>query len=115
MRKGKLFVGEKQMEIIILNGFFEKLLGLIGRNPDKRLYYFPNCSSIHTFFMRENIDVYFLSKRNVIVKKIKEVPPKRFIFGTLNSANCIECFSNELIEIPIHEKVKIIEEEENCG
>lgn len=115
MKKGKVLIREKQIEIMILNGFFERLLGLIGRYPDKKLYYFPNCSSIHTFFMKTNIDVYFLSKRNVIVKKIKGIPPKRLVFGTLNSKNCIECFSNELIEIPLYEEVKIIEEEENSG
>lgn len=45
-----------------------KLIGLMFRKePIKEGYILYNCNAIHTFFMRQNIDVIMIDKNNKIV------------------------------------------------
>jgi len=47
--------------------FLSRGRGMIGRDfTDLDALVFQNCASIHTFFMRINIDVLFLDRENVI-------------------------------------------------
>lgn len=44
------------------------------------------CNGIHTFFMRKNIDVIFISSAGKVVKVIKNMPPWKMsgiVFGAL--------------------------------
>ncbi len=59
--------------------FFERLKGLMfdeGMSEFDGLLIIP-CNSIHTFFMRFNIDVIFLDKNFKVVKIIKNLAPWR--------------------------------------
>jgi uncharacterized protein len=51
-------------------GFFSRFMGLMGQAsiPSDEAILFPNCNSIHTFFMRFPIDVIFLSEDGTIVE-----------------------------------------------
>lgn len=63
---------------------FERLKGLLGRTglgEGEGMVITP-CNSIHTFFMRFNIDVVFLDKHDKVVSMAKALPPAR-LFGAL--------------------------------
>lgn len=61
-------INNKKYNIIKMNTFFKRLKGLMfKKEPIKDIYMFPRCSSIHTFFMKQNIDICILDKNYKIV------------------------------------------------
>lgn len=61
-------IDDKKYEIITLKSFLSKLKGLMfEKNKITKIYLFKNCSSIHTFFMKQNIDICILDKNYKIV------------------------------------------------
>ena len=59
------------LKIITARTFKEKLIGLIGQKTIKYGMFFPNVNSIHTFFMKDCIDVIGLNP----IKQITEIHP----------------------------------------
>ena len=47
--------------------FIDRLMGLMFKKNFDEIYLFPKCNSIHTFFMKENIDVIMCDKDNTIL------------------------------------------------
>ncbi len=69
----KLIVNNKEFNLVIAKSFFKKLLGLMfKKNINENLIFF-RCSSIHTFFMRNNIDVIFFDKDKNLLEVHKDV------------------------------------------
>lgn len=61
-------INDKKIKIIPLTTFLSKSKGLMFRRKViKNIYLFNKCSSIHTFFMFQNIDVCILDKNHRIV------------------------------------------------
>ena len=48
------------------------------------------CSSIHTFFMRFNINVVFLNSRNIVVKVTEHVRPFRITLPVKDACKVLE-------------------------
>jgi len=69
----------KEYELVIADTFKRRLLGLIGKSNITEVYLFPKCNMIHTFFMKEAIDVIGTDKNKTIVKVIKRVKPNRIV------------------------------------
>lgn len=67
------------MEIKIANSFFKKFLGLMFKSNIKYGMYFPNTNMIHTFFMKENIDIIGLDNNNIINEIRLNVKPGKII------------------------------------
>lgn len=71
-----------------------RLIGLMfrkaPRNSDGLLLH--PCNSIHTFFMRYSLDIVFLSKKNEVVKVIRNLKPWRMTF--------IYFKANKTLELP---------------
>lgn len=92
-------VNKNTYKIRICHTFKDKLLGnMFKRNIDE-IIYLKNTSSIHTFFMKDNIDIIFLNNKKII-KKCYNVKPNKIII----------CKCNGVIELPkntINEKDKI--------
>lgn len=55
---------------------------------------FKKCNSIHTFFMKQNIDVIFLDKNNNIIKRYNNITKNKILI-------CKDAY--QVIEIP-HKK-----------
>ena len=66
------------MKIIIADTFFKRLKGLMGKRDFDDVILFTNLtdSSIHTMFMRFEIDIYFLDKNKIIYDKVSLKPWK---------------------------------------
>lgn len=59
--------------------FLSRLAGLTGKRsmpPGSALVLMP-CKSVHTFFMRFNVDVVFLDKGGRVLRVIDDLPPSR--------------------------------------
>ena len=81
----------KKIDIILMNSFTKKLVGLMFKKaPIKEAYLFKNTNGIHTFFMRQNINVLLLSKDYKILKVIKNLKPWKVIMPKKNVKYTIE-------------------------
>lgn len=83
--KGK----SKDWDILPCTNFFNRLKGNMGKKKIDTVLLFPKCNSIHTFFMKANIDVVMIDKENNVLycynnlSKWKIILPKRKVFATL--------------------------------
>lgn len=67
------------MKIKIANSFKDKLLGLMFRKNINYGLLIPNCKSIHTFNMRENIDVLLLDSNFMVLMINRNVKKNKII------------------------------------
>lgn len=57
--------------------FKDKFLGFMFRKQADYAILFEKCSSLHTFFMRFDIDVVFMDKNKNVLKEVKNLKPWR--------------------------------------
>lgn len=96
-------------KIKIYDSLFMRVKGLMFRKSleDNSGIIIVPCNSIHTFFMRFNIDVIFLDSENKIVKIVRNLRPWRMTRMYLKAKKVIELNGGELPEnIKEGEKVK---------
>ena len=94
------------MKIIKANTFKTKLLGLMFKKNINYGLLIINCKSIHTFFMKENIDVILLDKNNKILKINKNIKPNKIIiFKTKKRTNILELPNNSSLNLKINEVI----------
>ena len=70
--------------------FIERLIGLMFKKNIKDGLGCKNCKSIHTFFMKEEIDVVATDIDDNIVKVYKSVKKNRIIIAPRNTYNIYE-------------------------
>ena len=73
-------LNKTKYNIVVMNSFFKRLIGLMFKKERiTDIYLFPRCSSIHTYFMRQNIDVCILDKNYCVTYLKENVKPRRII------------------------------------
>lgn len=98
-------------KIKIANSFDERLVGLMFKKEMSELdgLLITPCNSIHTFFMRFNIDVYFLDKNNKVIKIIKKLKPWRITGIYFKAIKVLELRENFLEqEVNIGDKLEVV-------
>ena len=90
------------MKIKIADNFNDKLLGLMfKKNIDYGLL-IKNCKSIHTFFMKESIDVLLLDTNNRILMINRNIKPNKILIcKKKNKCNNLELQENTSINLEI--------------
>lgn len=90
-------------EIIVANTFYKRLTGLIGKTNIDFGMLFPKCNSIHTYFMKENIDIIGLDENNEVIYKYENLSKNRVI--KIN----YDIKKTSILELPTHasENIKI--------
>ena len=85
------------MKIILADTFFKRFKGLMGKNDFEDALLFTNLtdSSIHTMFMRFEIDIYFLDKNKIIYDKVS-LKPWKFYKPKKRAAYILETKKNKL-------------------
>ena len=74
-----LKTNKKKYEIIEADTFYKRLTGLIGKKDIDFGMLFKKCNSIHTYFMKENIDVIGLDENNEVIYKYENLDKNRVI------------------------------------
>ena len=74
-----LTIGKNKYKIIKATSFFKRLKGLIGKTNIDHGILFPNCNSIHTYFMKENIDIIGLDENNEVIYKYQNLQRNQII------------------------------------
>jgi len=74
----KIIINNKKINLIEAKTFKQKLLGLMFK---KNINYCLRLktNSIHTFFMKENIDIVMTDKNNNIIYIFKNIPKNKII------------------------------------
>lgn len=94
-KQGKVLAQFK--EVRLANSIFKRMIGMLQDSaPYKLGMYLTPCTSIHTFFMKEAIDVIFINHQYEIIKIIKNMPPWRLSLIYFNACGVIELPSQSI-------------------
>jgi uncharacterized protein len=68
-------------DVPVATGLRSRLRGLAWRDRSQAPpgLLIPRCSSVHTFGMRFELDVYFLDRRGRVLSVRRRVPPRRLL------------------------------------
>ena len=100
----KIIINNKTFNLEIANTFFKKFLGLMGKKNIKTGYFFPKTKSIHTFFMKEHIDVLLCDNDNTILYYYSNLSPNKIILPKKGVSKVYE-IPVGYFDIKINEKV----------
>ena len=84
------------MRIVNAESFLERFCGLMLKKNADYAMLFRKCTSVHTFFMRFNLDIVYLDKDDNIVKIIKNLKPWRTALPVKNTVSILEIPSDIL-------------------
>lgn len=74
-----IVINKKRINIINANTFFKRLSGLMFKKNIDYGILFNKCNSIHTFFMKENIDIIGLDKNNIVICKYENLSKNKIV------------------------------------
>ena len=96
------------MKIIYADTFFKRFKGLMGKKDfdDGLLFMNLTDSSIHTLFMRFEIDVYFIDENNTVYDKVS-LKPWRFYRPEKQAKYILETRKNRM-NLKIDDKLDFI-------
>ena len=99
-------INNKKYEVIEMNTFIKRLKGLmLKKDPIDKIYFFPKCSSIHTYFMKQNIDVCILDKNYKVLYKQSNLKPRKILIK--KGKHTLEMPLNTTKNIKINDIIKI--------
>ena len=76
--------------------FKDRFLGLMFKKNINHGLLFKNCMSIHTFFMKEKIDIIATDKNDKIIKVYKNVKPWKILIAPCGTKNIYELPKNTI-------------------
>ncbi len=102
----KLIYENKDIDLYECKAFFSRLKGfMFTKNIDKALL-FDRCNSIHTFFMKENIDVIMCDKYNRVLFFYKDLSRNKVILPKKGVTKVFETPSG-YFDVKINERMII--------
>ena len=102
----KLIYGNKKIEIYECKSFYSRLKGFMFAKEITYALLFDHCNSIHTFFMKSNIDVIMCDDENKILFYFNDLAKRKIIWPKKKVTKTIELPVN-YFDIKIGEKIKI--------
>lgn len=102
----ELWYKNKSIDLIECKSFYSRLKGFMFKKEINNALLFNKCNSIHTFFMKSNIDVIMCDKNNKILYYYNNLSKYKIIFPKKNVYKTIELPVN-YFNIKIDEKIII--------
>lgn len=102
----KIIINCEEFNIDVANTFTKRLFGLMGKRNIKKGLFFPKTKSIHTFFMKENIDVIMINKDNQVIYYKKNMPKNKILIKK-KAYHTIELPNNSLKKIKLGNEIII--------
>lgn len=99
-----LKINKQKIYIINAESFLQRLFGLMGKKNIKYGMLFKRCHSIHTFFMKENIDILILNN-NIILEKYLNVSKNKIIITKQKNTSILELPKNTSKSLNINDKL----------
>lgn len=86
----KLSDGKKDIELKNCKSFFSRFKGFMFKKNINKALLFNRCNSIHTFFMKSNIDVIMCNDNNEILYLYKNLKKNKIILPKKNVKKVFE-------------------------
>ena len=102
----KILINKQEFNVDKADTFKKRFFGLMGKKNIKTGLFFPKTKSIHTFFMKEAIDIIMIDKDNNVVYYKKNFPKWKIIIKK-EAYHTIELPNNSLDNININDKLTI--------
>lgn len=102
----ELVYGNKKIKIIECKSFFSRFKGFMLKKKIDYALLFNKCNSIHTFFMKSNIDVIMCDKDDNIMYYYNNLKKNNVIFPKKGVYKTIELPVN-FFDIKLNTKVRI--------
>ena len=102
----EIVINNQTFNVDVADSFKKKLFGLMGKKDIKKGMFFPKTRSIHTFFMKESIDVLMVDKDYQVFYYQKNLLKNKILIKK-EAYHTIELPSNSLNNINIHDKLTI--------
>ena len=101
------FIDNRKIYIKVAKTKYEKLKGLMFKSNIKYGLFIPNCVSVHTFFMQDNIDILVLNDNNEILYKFQNMSKNKIIEvkEDINKTSILELPKNTSNNIFIGDKI----------
>ena len=103
----KLIYENKCIEIKECNTFFSRFKGFMGKKKIEHALLFNRCNSIHTFFMKTNIDVIMCDKNDKVLYYYNNLNRNKIILPKKNVYKVIELPVN-FFNIKTNDEVRIV-------
>ena len=68
--------GPSNYFLVVATRFWDRVSGFLVKRPSKCVLLISPCKSIHTFGMRENLDVAFIDREGLVVRSDQGVSPR---------------------------------------
>lgn len=81
---------DKEIYLKECKSFFSRFMGFMGKKNINISLMFNKCNSIHTFFMKENIDVIMCDNNNKILFYYKDLQKNKIILPKKNVKKVFE-------------------------
>ena len=101
----KIIISNKEINIKNCSSFKDRLLGLMLKKNITYGLLFEKCNSIHTIFMKEEIDVIGLDNKNNVIGHKRCLKPYRFL-KIKGAKKIIELPHNSINEDILNTKIK---------
>ena len=102
----KLIINNKSFIIKKADNFYTRFVGLMLKKNINEGLFFTKCKSIHTFFMKESIDVIMVDKNYKIVLIEKNLSKNKIVYKK-EAYHTIELPSNSINNLKIGETLII--------
>lgn len=96
----------KKIKLIECKTFYTRLKGFMFKKNIEHSLLFNKCNSIHTFFMKEKIDVIMCDKNNTILYYYKNLDKNKVILPKKNVSKVFETPAN-YFNIKLNTKIEI--------
>ena len=94
--------------VFVADTFLKRLMGYMFRKePHHEAIMIKPCNSIHTFFMKFNIDVIFVNKDMEVIKKMENLRPGKVIMPIKEAWVVIEGEAGKFKNVNIGDKIDI--------
>ena len=108
----QLLIDDEKILVKKANSFYQRLLGLMGQKEITYGILFPHTTSIHTFFMKANIDVIAINSNNEVIFKYENVAKNKIVTvnNSIKNTSILELPANTSKQIKIGDKLTFISE-----
>ncbi len=103
----ELILRNKKLVLYQAKSFYQRFKGLMLKKNINYAIVFENCNGIHTFFMKEEIDVILTDKDNNILYLYPNLKPWRILLPKKDVYNTYELPKGSLKNINKNNKIKI--------
>lgn len=102
----KLMYNDKEIELVECKSFFSRLKGFMFERKINNALLFNRCNSIHTFFMKKEIDVIMCDSNNLILYYFPKLGKNKVILPKKGAVMTIELPVN-YFDFKINERILI--------